>query len=185
MKRAFGYNALYFAVCLIIVLLILALHTFAPTVPPENIPILCTKVIDGDTIEIRWKGWRERVQLLGIDAPERTRSNPKDLAKYGRAIMEAEGHVKARLFLKDLVEGKMIRLRYSRSSPRRDSTAGRRILAYISADGADGVIDVNAEICRKGYTYWFSRYPHDRREEFGRHVEKAKKEKRGLWGLVQ
>lgn len=29
-------------------------------------------VIDGDTVDIDWEGRRERVRLLGIDAPERT-----------------------------------------------------------------------------------------------------------------
>jgi endonuclease YncB( thermonuclease family) len=85
-------------------------------------------------------------------------------------------------FLRGLCEGKQVRLRYSHSSPRRDGTSSKRILAYVFVEDGGKPIDVNAEICKQGFTYWYSKYPHDRREEFRGYVEKAREAKRGLWG---
>jgi hypothetical protein len=72
-------------------------------------------------------------------------------------------------FLRGLCYGKKVRLRHSRSSLHWDGTSSRRILAYVFVDDGGRLIDVNAEICEQGYTYWYSKYPHDRREEFKRY----------------
>ena len=82
-----------------------------------------------------------------------------------------------------LCEGKEVRLRYSSSSPRRDGTSSKRIPAYVFVDNGGTPVEVNAEICRQGYTYWYSKYEHDRREEFRGYVDGAKREKKGFCGL--
>jgi endonuclease YncB( thermonuclease family) len=174
---------LYVFICLLCVIGLVLLRRFAPNVPKENTPLLCTQVIDGNTIRVKWRGRIERVRLLGVDTAERDPSNRKDLAKYGRAIIDAGAYNRATEFLRGLCEGKKVRLRYSRSSPRLDGTSSKRILAYVFVDNGGKPIDVNAEICRQGFTYWYSKYEHDRREEFKQYVEEARDAKRGLWSL--
>ncbi len=38
--------------------------------PPSNLPVTVLRVLDGDTLDVRWHGSRFRVRLPGIDAPE-------------------------------------------------------------------------------------------------------------------
>jgi endonuclease YncB( thermonuclease family) len=174
-------QGIYVIICILCVIGLVVLRSFAPNVPSENTPLHCTKVIDGDTLHVKWKGRIERVRLLGVDTAERDPANRKDLAKYGRAIIDAGAYDKATAFLRGLCEGKKVRLRYSSSSPRRDGTSSKRILSQVFADNDGTPIDVNSEICKQGYTYWYSEYEHDRREEFREYVQNARKEKRGLW----
>jgi len=62
-------------------------------------PLRCTRVIDGDTIEL---GNREKVRLIGVDTPETKHPN-KPVEYFGK---------EASAFTKKMVEGKPVRLEY-------------------------------------------------------------------------
>jgi endonuclease YncB( thermonuclease family) len=149
--------------------------------PPENLPLFCTRVLSGDSIEIRWKGETEIVRLIGVDAPEQ-RETSVDRLKYGKERLRSGAHDRARDVLKGLVENKIVFLRFCPAIRLRGRTSDRRIRAYVYTYRKGRRIDVNAEMCRQGYTYWHTPYPYDRRREFKRYVDEAKKAGRGLWG---
>jgi micrococcal nuclease len=90
-------------------------------------PVL--RVVDGDTIDVRAGGRRERVRIIGVDTPERG-------ACYS-ARATAETH--------RLTAGKVVRLAGDRSQARRDRYG--RLLAYVSAPGAP---DVGKRLVERG-----------------------------------
>ncbi len=61
-----------------------------------------TRIIDGDTLQIRYKGRTERVRLFGIDAPEK--------GEYG--------YFKAAALLEELCYGKKVRLEFPTADKR-------------------------------------------------------------------
>jgi endonuclease YncB( thermonuclease family) len=116
---------------------------------------LVTRIVDGDTIEVQYRGAPAQVRLYGIDCPERRQA-------YGtRARQAASG----------LAFGKRVTL----------ETHGRdrngRILAYvILPDGRS----LNHELVRAGFAWWFERYApqsHDLRQL----EAEARAARRGLW----
>jgi micrococcal nuclease len=124
---------------------------------------LCTKVFDGDTIELEDVG---RVRLIGVDCPEiGERTN-------GVLGFSAEASAYTRL----LVEGKRVRLEYDRE--RKDKYD--RTLAYVFLE--DGSF-VNALIVRMGYGYAYTRFPFRYADRFRRLEQEARQANRGVWGF--
>jgi micrococcal nuclease len=112
-------------------------------------------ISDGDTISVMHEGRAERVRLHGIDAPEK-----------GQAFSN-----RAKQFVSDLVFGKEVAVRV-----RGQERYGRTISEVFLADGCD----VNHEIVRAGFAWWFRRYaPDDRTLE--RLESEAREARRGLW----
>ncbi len=144
--------------------------------PGASARVEVVEVVDGDTFWIEWYGERKRVRLLGVDTPE-LEPGGKDRQHYSQKALENDAYGRARDFLKQLVAGKEVELRFSVSGDQIDNTSSKRLLAYVHVGDAD----VNAEICKQGYSYFYSRYPHDRRDEFGGYVAEAQAAKRGLW----
>ncbi|MCP4649634.1 MAG: thermonuclease [PVC group bacterium] len=137
--------------------------------------IKCTKVVDGDTIELE-NG--EKVRMIGIDTPE-SRNNSKtkrDSERTGQDIktITLMGK-KATEFTKTLVEGKQVRLEFDVQE--RDRYG--RLLAYIYL--TDGTF-VNVEIVKSGYASPMTIPPCVKYAElFKRLYEEAMETKRGLW----
>lgn len=144
--------------------------------PGSHARVQVLEVVDGDTFWIEWYGERKRVRLLGVDTPE-LEPGRKDREHYSQAALANDAYGRARAFLKKHVDGREVELRFSVSGDQIDNTSSKRLLAYVHA----GDVDVNAEICRQGFSYFYSRYPHDRRDEFGALVQEAKAASRGLW----
>ncbi len=149
-------------------------HPAVPA-PGSSAKVVAEEVVDGDTFWTTWNGARKRVRLLGVDCPERE-LNDDDRRRFGEDLT-LEGYRRSTEFLRGLVEGEEVELRFSVSGDQIDNTSSKRLLAYVHV----GDTDVNAEICRQGYTYWYDRYEHDRREEFGGYVREAQEAGRGLW----
>jgi micrococcal nuclease len=126
------------------------------------------RVIDGDTLVL---GTRERVRLIGVDAPESVRPNTP-VQQFGKEAAD---------FMRRMVEGKRVRLEYDQANAARghkDNTRQQRTLAYVFLE--DGTL-LNAEIIKQGYGHALTRYPFSRIEEF-RHLEReAREQRRGLW----
>ena len=113
-------------------------------------------VQDGDTLTVRQDGgFAIRIRLWGIDAPEK-----------GQAQSNA-----AKRHLSSLAYGKRVKVLV-----RDTDRYGRAVAEIILPDGRN----VNQEMVRAGYAWWFRKYaPNDRALE---DLEtEARKAKRGLW----
>ena len=120
------------------------------------------RVIDGDTIEVRWRDRTERVRLLRINTPERGRRG------YDEATAALEG----------LLRGTDPALEFERPGrPERDKYD--RLLAYVLA----GEVNVNIEMVRLGWTRFWTRYGAGRHaERFTAAEDEARVSQAGLWG---
>jgi endonuclease YncB( thermonuclease family) len=137
------------------------------SVPPKihrSDPVLVTRVIDGDTIDVSTVG---RVRLLGIDAPE-VGHGFDTAAPFGR---------EARDRLISMVLHRWVRL--EREGPAVDSY--NRHLAYVMRE--DGVF-VNAALVRDGLARVTARLPLARLDELKGAEAEAQRARRGMWGSV-
>jgi endonuclease YncB( thermonuclease family) len=125
-------------------------------------PVLVTRVIDGDTIDVSTVG---RVRLLGIDAPE-VGHGFDTAAPFGR---------EARDRLTSMVLHRWVRL--EREGPIVDSY--NRHLAYVMRE--DGVF-VNAALVRDGLARVTARLPLTRLDELKGAEAEAQRARRGMWG---
>jgi len=127
----------------------------------DGVEIKCTRVIDGDTIEIEDEtGKKYRVRYIGIDTPETSED-------YGNIATEKN---------KELVEGKVIKLEKDISNTDKYG----RILAYVYV----GDIFINAYLVQEGYAQIFT-YPPDVKhaDYFLELQQEAKENNKGLWGI--
>jgi micrococcal nuclease len=132
---------------------------------PAAATVLVTRVVDGDTIEVRIDDVVEDVRLIGIDTPETVKPG---------APVECFGH-RASDFTSRLLEGRRVRLVFG--AERRDHYG--RLLAYVHRDGRF----VNAILVRKGLARTLTVPPNDRHAELLRRLEiGAARRGRGLWG---
>ena len=120
------------------------------------------KVVDGDTIVVRWREKDETVRLLRVNTPERG----------------MPGHEESADFLRNLLEGRRIELEFKDAqSPTRDRY--QRLLAYVFADG----LNANVEIVRAGWSRFWTRYG---RGKYGQAFEEAELDAKGNnRGLMQ
>jgi micrococcal nuclease len=126
-----------------------------------------TRVIDGDTVQVRLDGRRDRVRYIGVDTPESRRPGTP-VQCYAKA---------ASAFNSRLVGGRRVRLRFD--VERRDRYG--RLLAYVYREG-DGMF-VNAELVRRGYALQLTIPPNVAHARlFGRLARGARARRRGLWG---
>jgi len=118
------------------------------------------RVVDGDTVVVNGI----KVRLIGIDTPETVHPR-KPVQCYGK---------EASSYLKDLLEGRRVRLEYGRE---RYGKYGR-VLAYLYR----GKTFVNAKMVEQGYAFAYKRFPFKYMDAFTRYEAMARKENRGLWG---
>jgi micrococcal nuclease len=124
-----------------------------------------TRVIDGDTIEVRIGGHSEDVRLIGIDTPE--------TVKPGTPV-QCFGPQASR-FTHRLLEGRRARLVFG--VEQRDTYG--RLLAYVYL----GRRFVNAILMRRGFARSLTIAPNDRFAPLFRRLElRAARAGRGLWG---
>lgn len=124
---------------------------------PDEFEALCTRVIDGDTIELLGG---ERVRYIGMDTPEM-----RPVEAYAKAATHAN---------RELVEEEMVRL--VTDVEERDRYG--RLLAYVYVDGTF----VNAELVRRGLAQVATYPPNVRHQEhFLKLQREAREAGRGLW----
>jgi micrococcal nuclease len=124
-----------------------------------------SRVIDGDTIEVRIGGGSDDVRYIGIDTPE--------TVKPGTPV-QCFGP-QAHDFNQRLVEGRTVRLVFDRE--RRDVYG--RLLAYVWL----GDRMVNAELARRGYARTLTIPPNTAHAGLFHHLAAtAGRAGRGLWG---
>ena len=123
------------------------------------------RVIDGDTIQIRFENKRYTVRLIGVDTPE-TKHPTKAVQYFGQ---------EASAFTKAALEGKTVMLQKDRTGDTIDRYG--RWLRYVLLDGDN----FNARLIREGYAHAYRRFPFSKRAEFIQLEEKARRQGIGLW----
>ena len=150
---------------LVLTLLIALVHSTCAQTPDLTYATLearCTRIVDGDTIELRGG---ETVRLLGIDTPE-----------LGEPYAD-----EAKWYLYDLVAHKTLLLEFDQQL--RD--VYNRLLAHVYVETEDGWVLVNAELVRAGLARLLFIPPNARYYSyFETAFEEALLQRRGLWGTI-
>jgi micrococcal nuclease len=125
-------------------------------------------VADGDTIDIEINDKKERVRLMGIDAPETIKPfGAPDC--YGRESYEKT---------KEMLLGKYIVLQSDESTNNNDASKIPLMYAILE-DGTD----FNKFMIGEGFAYEFSSdKPYKFQKEYKAIEAEAKNMKKGLWG---
>ena len=123
------------------------------------------RIIDGDTVEIKYKGKLTSVQLFGVNAPETVRSG-KPLEPYGE---------EAAAYLQKILLDDSIYLRFDEHM----WDQYERILGYVYRV-SDGIF-LNLEMIREGYARVDTRYPFKYEELFTDYESRARTDRKGLW----
>ena len=113
--------------------------------------VTVTRVVDGDTVEVRYEnGSLETVRLLGIDTPEvRSENDPTEFEGVpnttdGRAWLDERGD-EASEFVRERLDGERVTLQADSTADRRGSYG--RLLGYVYHDGTD----VNELLLERGH----------------------------------
>jgi micrococcal nuclease len=137
--------------------------------PNSYIEAAVSKVVDGDTIKVEYKGETYKVRLLCIDTPETVKSGV-DEQPYGK---EASNK------LKELIDGKKVKLVFEKDT---DDNYGR-LLAYVMLD--DGTC-VNALMIAQGCGVVMIVSPNKNYKDYlNGLMQEAIDNKRGLWSLPE
>lgn len=132
---------------------------------PAEAVVPVTRVIDGDTIEVRFDGEYTDVRLIGVDTPETVKPDTP-VQCFG----ERASH-----FTKRLLEGRRVRLVFG---VERHDLYGRW-LAYVHLGGRF----VEAMLVHRGLARSLTIPPNDRFAPLFRRLERrASLAGRGLWG---
>lgn len=143
-----------------------------PSTPSAQVQksFLVTKVIDGDTIEIKSDGSTLKVRLIGIDTPE-TVDPRRPVGCFGK---------KASAETKRLIEGKHVILTKDVS----ETDKYNRLLRYVFLPIREGEnLFVNDYLIRQGFAKILT-YPPDIKYDsrFLQAQKEARDNLRGLWG---
>jgi micrococcal nuclease len=144
-----------------------------------NTTVTVLKIIDGDTLKIRYKGKKESIRLIGIDTPETRKNNKayRDAKISGKDIdaIISQGK-KATSYVKSLVKkGDMIQIEFDIQT--RDKYG--RFLGYVYLKGEKML---NEEIVKAGYANLMTIPPNVKyQERFLKAYRKARKNNKGLW----
>ncbi len=139
------------------------------------------KVYDADTLGVEMAGRREKVRLLGVDAPETGHSQKLEraAAQKGRSAQaEAALGGQARAWLAEQTPpGTRLRLARDSQAPERDQHG--RLLAYVYlADGRQ----LNELLLSQGMARAFRRCGCAAQGRFLELERQARSQGRGLWG---
>jgi micrococcal nuclease len=127
---------------------------------PEHLKVSLVRVVDGDTIEVRYRGRIEPVRLLRINTPER--GEP--------------GYQEATRALKSIVDRGYLILVFEDEREARDRHG--RLLAYVMSLG----MNINVEMVRKGWSRFWTKYGRGRFAAAFESAElEAQKKRVGLW----
>lgn len=139
-----------------------------PSPGPPSATARVTRVVDGDTIEVRIGGATEDVRYIGVDTPETVKPG---------APVECFGPQASR-FNHRLLAGRRVRLVFG--VERRDAYG--RLLSYVYLEHRF----VNAELLRRGFGRTLTIAPNNRfAERFERLENAAGRAGRGLWGACE
>ena len=126
------------------------------------------RVVDGDTIVIRYNGKYEKVRLLCVDTPESVHPDKKQNIPMGK--------VASRYTQKKLI-GKYVNLEFEIKKLRGNYG---RLLAYVFVDGKN----LNLDLVRQGLSPYYTKYGKSEKydAEFRAAEKQARKEELNIWG---
>ena len=116
-------------------ILIAGVASFITSAQLDPVTARVERVIDGDTVQVRFDGKSHTVRLMGVDTPE-TKHPTKAAQYFGR---------EARAFTKAHLEGKTVR--FEKDSAGNTRARYGRLLLYGWVDGED----FNATLIRDGH----------------------------------
>lgn len=132
-----------------------------------------SRVVDGDTVQVRVRGEDVVVRLVGIDTPE-TRHPGRGVECWGpEASARAEGL---------MPPGASVRLQTDPTQDVRDRYG--RLLAHVYSGGATGADSVNRRLVAEGMArvYVYDDVPFTHVDAFRRAERTARERGEGLWG---
>lgn len=142
-----------------------------------------TRVIDGDTVEVRLAdGTEETIRLLGVDTPEVHSENTPDEYEgvpetdAGRACLRTYGE-RASDFAERELAGREVGIGYDPTEERRGYYG--RLLAYLYVDGEQ----FNARLIADGWARVYDSKIVERERYLGLE-SRAQTERRGLWACA-
>jgi len=145
--------------------LLLVLALALPASAQPTLEGTVTRIIDGDTIQVRVDGRVEKVRYIGVNTPEV--HHPRKGEEPGGRAAAAVNH--------DLVTGRRVRLELDAQS--RDRYG--RLLAYVWVDDTM----INAELVRRGFAQVMTIPPNVRHQSlFLKLQREAREARRGFWG---
>jgi micrococcal nuclease len=126
-----------------------------------------TKVLDGDTFDIKMGDQNVKVRMLGIDTPETV--DPRKVVQcFGKQASDKT---------KELITGHSVTLQTDTTQGIADKYG--RILAYVYRD--DGLF-INQYLLENGYAHEYTyNVPYQKQKEFKQLAKKAREQKLGLW----
>ena len=125
------------------------------------------RVVDGDTIVIRYNGKYEKVRFLCVNTPESVHPDKKQNIPMGKT---------ASRYTQKKLTGKYVDLEFE--SYKRGNYG--RLLAYVFVDGKN----INLDLVRKGLSPYYTKYGKSQKydAEFRAAERQARKEKLNIWG---
>lgn len=126
-----------------------------------------SSVIDGDTFRIKYQGKTQSIRLLGVDAPESTKTRYKYLECFGT---QAKDH------LKSLLDKKKITFQFDPSQDQKDIYD--RLLAYVFIEDEN----INQTMIEDGYAKEYTyKTPYLYQSSFKQAEQSAQEQRLGLW----
>ena len=147
-------------------------------VKSDHLKATVIRVIDGDTVEVRFDdGKTDKVRLLGVDTPETNAKNKP--GEYGSVTnmdcLKAWGD-KATTYAIDQLDKKEVVLVLDEDAGLRGYYG--RLLAYVEVDGKD----FNKSLVQLGYARVYEEGESKRESEYLRDQNNAQANSDGLWG---
>jgi len=137
-----------------------------------------TKVIDGDTMDVRFKdGSTDRVRLLGVDTPETNAKNkPNEYGNITDLKCLTRWGNKSDDYAKKILDGREVLLVFDEEAGERGYYG--RLLAYIEIDG----YDFNESLISRGYARVYEEGTSSREKRYLSIQENVISAGTGLWG---
>lgn len=126
------------------------------------------RIVDGDTIVIKYDGKYEKVRLLCVNTPESVHPDKKQNIPMGKV---ASRYTEKKLISKDVnLEFEIEKLRGNYN----------RLLAYVFVDGQN----FNIDLVRQGLSPYYTKYGKSQKydAEFRAAEKQARKENLNIWG---
>ena len=118
---------------------------------------------DGDTITVLWGGRREKVRLIGIDAPE---------------VEQRPWGQRAKKYLKDLLDASRWAVSIELDVEKKDQYG--RLLSYVWTSDRRMI---NVQMLKEGYAMLYTFPPNIRYvDEFKKVQDEARRKGLGIWG---
>jgi micrococcal nuclease len=165
--------------CIFLLFFLISFILLSSTQSYAQQPITVTKIVDGDTLKINYKGQKESIRLIGIDTPESriNRKTKKDAKRSGQDIetIIAMGK-RATAYVESIVKrGDLITIELDVQE--RDRYG--RLLCYVYLSNGKML---NEEIVKAGYANVMSIPPDVKYEDrFLKAYQDARERKIGLW----